>query len=392
MGKDSVVITFNNASQVFYPGQIVDGNVQLTVVESLKTKEIRLTFIGDAHVRWVESRSTNHGTVTVAYTGHEDYFNITVPLLQKQANQSGDIILPKGVYNYPFNFQLPLNIPSSYEAVIGRVRYAVVVTVVKPWAFNLVTMGPFTVVSLLDLNKLPNVANGGTAEDEKTLCCLCCKSGPISAKVTTDRLGYVPGEAIKFSAEISNLSNRQMECSKAQLVMKVQYHARGKSRTVMNVLAEYTRPPISAGDTDVWDGYKLHVPPVPPSFLTGCTIIEIQYYVMIIVDPSGPSFDLEVPLEVTIGSIPLVTVAQMYGIPSKENVYGVVGHGMLPPSEQFPDNVPKPVMAESVMGGVNVNAEDPNAESSHNFAPVYTYYNWEKPDPNVTFHIVKEEA
>ncbi|KAL3866417.1 hypothetical protein ACJMK2_043718 [Sinanodonta woodiana] len=392
MGKDSVFVIFNNASRVFYPGQIVEGNVQLTVVESLKMREIRLTFTGDANVRWTESRSTKNGTVTVVYSNHENYFNTTVPLLQKQANQSDDIILPKGVYNYPFKFQLPLNIPSSYEAVIGRVRYAVVVTVDKPWAFDLVTMGPFTVVSLLDLNKLPNVAYGGTIADEKTLCCLCCKSGPIRATLTTDRLGYVPGEAIKFRAEISNLSNRQMECSKAQLVMKVQYHARRKTRTIMNVLATLKRPPIPAGETDVWDGYKLHVPSVPPSFLLGCKIIDIHYYVMIIVDPSGPSFDLNVPMEVTIGSIPLLTVAQMYGIPSTENVYGVVGHGMLPPSEHFPDNVPKPVMAESVMGGVNVNAEDPNAESSHNFAPVYTYYNWEKPDPNVTFQIVKEEA
>ncbi|KAL3866415.1 hypothetical protein ACJMK2_043716 [Sinanodonta woodiana] len=389
MEKDGVVIIFNNASQVFYPGQIVDGTVQLTVVESLKMREIRLAFTGDANVKWTELINGSHGEInTAVYRSHEIYFNSTVPVLQKEANQLRDITLRKGVYNYPFKFQLPLNIPSSYEAVIGRVRYAVVVSVEKPWAFDLVTMGPFTVVSLLDLNKLPNVAKGGTVADEKTLCCLCCKSGPIRAKITTDRLGYVPGEAIKFRAEIINLTNRQMKCSKAQLVMQVHYHGRGKTRTVMNVLSALKRPPTPAADTDVWDGCKLHVPPVPPSFLTGCKLIDIHYYVMIIVDP----FDLHVSMEVTIGSIPLLTVAQMYGIPSEENVYGVVGHGMLPPSEHFPDNIPKPVMAESIMGGVNVKADNPNAESSHNFAPVYPYYNWEKPDPNVTFQIVKEEA
>ncbi|KAL3866416.1 hypothetical protein ACJMK2_043717 [Sinanodonta woodiana] len=342
MAKDRIIISFNNASRVFYPGQIVEVNVQLTVVESLKMRE---------------------------------------------ANQLEDIILLKGVYNYPFKFQLPLNIPSSYESFNGRVGYAVIVAVDNPWPFGLETMGHFTVVSLLDLNKLPNVANGGTVEDEKTLCCLCCKSGPIRAMLSTDRLGYVPGEAIKFRAVITNLSNRQMECSKAQLIMKVHYHAGDETNTVMHVLSALKRPPIPAGATDYWSGYKLHVPPVPPSFLLGCKIIDIHYYIMIIVDPSGPSFDLNVPMEVTIGSIPLQTVAQMYGIPSAEDVHGVVGHGMLPPCEQFPDNIPKPVMAKRVIGGVNVNAVHP--ESSHYFAPVYPYYNWEKPDPNVTFQRAK---
>ena len=51
----------------------------------------------------------------------------------------------------------------------------------------------------------------GHSRDHKRLCCLCCKSGPISAVITSNRAGYVPGEMIGFNAEVDNLSNRNMK-------------------------------------------------------------------------------------------------------------------------------------------------------------------------------------
>ena len=43
---------------------------------------------------------------------------------------------------------------------------------------------------------------------DKFLCCLCCKSGPITGMIQLDRCGYVPGEAIQFNAEIQNMTSR----------------------------------------------------------------------------------------------------------------------------------------------------------------------------------------
>jgi len=39
------------------------------------------------------------------------------------------------------------------------------------------------------------------------LCCLCCKSGPITGVLRLDKSGYVPGEAIYLLGEVQNLSN-----------------------------------------------------------------------------------------------------------------------------------------------------------------------------------------
>lgn len=57
------------------------------------------------------------------------------------------------------------------------------------------------------------------SSNEKTLCCLCCASGPIHASFGIDRQGFVPGEAIQLTAEISNGSNRKIDKSYVELKM-----------------------------------------------------------------------------------------------------------------------------------------------------------------------------
>ena len=56
-------------------------------------------------------------------------------------------------------------------------------------------------------------------EDDKMICCLCCASGPISARLRLDRSGYVPGEYITLGGEIDNQSTRKVKNIKLQLQM-----------------------------------------------------------------------------------------------------------------------------------------------------------------------------
>lgn len=51
------------------------------------------------------------------------------------------------------------------------------------------------------------------------LCCLCCKSGPIIAKLRLDKIGYAPGEVIPIDAEITNRSRRKIAGITATLQM-----------------------------------------------------------------------------------------------------------------------------------------------------------------------------
>ena len=60
--------------------------------------------------------------------------------------------LPRGYNQYPFSFQLPYNIPCSFEHNVGYVRYTVNAVIDRPWKFNHECKAAFTVVSSLDLN------------------------------------------------------------------------------------------------------------------------------------------------------------------------------------------------------------------------------------------------
>ena len=68
--------------------------------------------------------------------------------------------LPPGTHFYPFSFQLPPNLPSSFEGGDGHVRYTIrgVMDRVSWRKKEKDTKKPFTVIALLDLNLYPNAA------------------------------------------------------------------------------------------------------------------------------------------------------------------------------------------------------------------------------------------
>lgn len=61
-----------------------------------------------------------------------------------------------GRHVFPFQFQLPSGLPSSFESFDGYVRYTVKSTIDRPWKFDHNTKRPFTIISILDLNQFPH--------------------------------------------------------------------------------------------------------------------------------------------------------------------------------------------------------------------------------------------
>lgn len=63
---------------------------------------------------------------------------------------------PAGNYSYPFQMQLPNSLPSSFEGAHGNVRYYIKCAIDRPWKFDHKTKRVFTVISQLDLNRVPD--------------------------------------------------------------------------------------------------------------------------------------------------------------------------------------------------------------------------------------------
>ncbi|KAK3601187.1 hypothetical protein CHS0354_004388 [Potamilus streckersoni] len=400
MGKLNIFeITLSNPQGIYFAGQSLQGHVTVELNDGMKMRGVRLKFHGRADVHWTETESTGTGddtrTETYTYSATETYFNFET-LLFGPGNDTTD--LQAGRHTFPFVFQLPTNLPSSYESSIGYIRYYLKGIIDKPWKFDHTTKKVFTIIGVLDLNQEPTATMPQQGHEQKYLCCLCCRTGPISAHFQIDRRGYVPGDSIILNAEISNNSNRTMSASRVRLIMVARYHATTKSMRVTTEVARVQHGEIAPFGSDTWSSDRMAIPPLPPSYLAGCKIIDIVYILQFEVDPTGPSFDLEIPLEIIIGTIPLRSAVppqflSQYPPPSTMPLppagfdapfytKGIATNE--PTTPPMPTStlpyLPPPSYAECVFGKVSTKGDDDNEYTmgDKDFAPVYTYYDWSK--------------
>ncbi|XP_046337172.2 arrestin domain-containing protein 3-like isoform X1 [Haliotis rufescens] len=311
MGKlDVFVVTYSKERPVYFPGQPVQGQVTVELNDTMKIRGIRLRLKGMARVHWTERKSSGSGgSRTEHFSAEEEYFKTSFLLAGRWNDEPGqDINLPAGRHTFPFSYNLPSQLPSSFVGDCGFVHYDAKCTIEKPWNFNNEAITSFRVQNRLDLNRERKATKPAHLSKSKTLCCLCCASGPISANFSINRQGYVPGEAIIINAEIENLSNRIIKKSKVFLKEEVEYHATTETKFKIRDVAKLKHGEISQGETHYWNDEQLVVPPLTPSYLKGCSIINITYSVMLDVTPAGPCSDLVLYLSVIIGNIPLQDV------------------------------------------------------------------------------------
>lgn len=110
----------------------------------------------------------------------------------------------------------------------------------------------------------------------------CFDYGAIECNVVLDRGAYVPGENILVSGTIANRSSIAVKMSRAVLVETIQYFARNKVIKVeKRELSVRTRPRIRPHSIDEWIKEPLFVPPLPPTNLSGCHLIKIDYDVFV---------------------------------------------------------------------------------------------------------------
>lgn len=217
--------------------------------------------------------------------------------------------LPAGTHTYPFSCALPPSLPSSFEGEFGHVRYTIKVTLDRPWKFDQDMKMAFTVISPVDLNLNPNVKEPFKLELEKTFCCLCCRSGPLSVVAMIPVTGYVSGQVLPITCECDNASNVGINVVKFILRKKVTFytqHPSAEKRESKETIAELSIGPVAGGETRTFN-QQLEIPALPPTNLVNCGIISLDYDLHIECDVSGPHRNLSGNIPITLGTIPLAS-------------------------------------------------------------------------------------
>jgi len=156
----SVTFQLANGQDRFYPGNVVSGHVTFTLNEEVTSvKEVIVSITGKSRLRWTEHRNKQ----TYVYSNSERYFKHKVQLLNAT---SGSSTLQQGTYTYPFSFQIPADIPSSFtfsSCATAAVEYYVKGTIKRSGLhFNIKEKHVFHVLGGTPLTACPSDAMVGS--------------------------------------------------------------------------------------------------------------------------------------------------------------------------------------------------------------------------------------
>ncbi|KAJ1521956.1 hypothetical protein ONE63_002287 [Megalurothrips usitatus] len=309
---------FDNPYATFYTGQTVTGRITVSVDKPKTIRAITVVFKGEAEVKWSESETKQDSqgkdyTDYTDYKANETYYENQFYLV---GSANGELEIPAGEHSYPFSCQIPLSAPSSFEGEHGHIRYtAKAVLDRSAWKFNSECKAAFTVVAPLDLNTLPQVKEPIEFENSKSFCCFWCKSGPLTLTVRLPVSGYVPGQTIPFQIEIENGSNIRIHPINCVLRKEVKWHAQTpiqKTKISKTTLADIAvDDEVNPHDSKSFSK-DIVVPAVPPSNLSNCGIIDLEYILKIEAVAGGCHRNLSARIPIVMGTIPLLTGPTAY--------------------------------------------------------------------------------
>ncbi|XP_059473871.1 arrestin domain-containing protein 17-like isoform X2 [Neocloeon triangulifer] len=393
MGLEKFQIFFDNPQAVFYAGQNVSGRIVVVNSTPKKIRGINVKIKGEAEVSWTETRqhssdsnnttmdnvtTTPNNTTTdtqETFSAEEVYFENKFVAF----GGGGDQTLNPGEHMYPFNYVLPINLPSSFEGEFGHVRYTVRAVLDRPWKFDQEAKAAFTVISPLDLNADPKLAAPVTKQKSKKFCCWCCASNPVNIVLTLPTGGAVPGETLLPTLDIENNSRVYLSLITLKLVKSVTYKARGGNTKKVEVsIAEKNLGYVDSGQSHTFEREALQIPPLPPSNLNNCSVIDLEYYLEAHFSPSSFYCSFQVRLPVVVGTIPLSLNFAQYA-PAVQNP--PLGWNFSPSaphrdgSPNYPD-LPPPTYEASVFGARSTVERTDNqfVFGEKNFAPMYPVY------------------
>ncbi|XP_041375090.1 arrestin domain-containing protein 17-like [Gigantopelta aegis] len=374
MKLEKFEISFDNTRGVFCSGEQVKGNVIISLKQPMKMKKITLYFEGRSKSHW----EVKHGRSKTDYRANEPYIHHVMLLF---GNDETSQEHAAGYHTYPFSLMLSPNLPSSFEGRRGYVRYFCKASINRPWKFDEHTKRAFTVIHHLDLNFLPEATMPIVAEQEQAIEGFCCSAGYVSARLQLAKTGYVPGEPLAYNIDVYNKSDNKVDKIQLELKQVVTYTGYSDSLFSSGHPKQHTKIDqfsLCSHSCNLKKNTEEHlnriatIPSLPPSKMEGCSIIDITYFLSLIVSVGWTNITVE--RMIIIGTVPIQQFHSFSIVPSTEPT--------APPLEPPDYSEPPPSYEESVFHSAPMGDEPEEAHTTGgmtNWAPSYIYYNWNQP-------------
>ncbi|XP_015518160.1 arrestin domain-containing protein 2 isoform X2 [Neodiprion pinetum] len=292
------LILFDNTNLLYFPGHFLSGRVLIELDDEAYVSGLHFHVVGEGVVRVRSQRAER-------VYDKENYIDFRMRLLGEPGE--GPSLLSPGIHSFPFKLGLPLGLPSTFLGKHGWVQYYCKAALREPGGLTHKNQQVFIVMNPIDLNLEPPIlAQPARLEVEQRVGVSCVSGGPVFCRVSLDRGGYVPGETIGISATVSNRSKVTMKSTKASLTETIQYLCRGKVlASETRELASVSRGKIRPGDGEEWLNEQMYVPPLPPTNLRGCHLINILYHVYFVITPKSLDKEIKLQIPIVLATYPL---------------------------------------------------------------------------------------
>uniref|UniRef100_A0A1B0EUE3 Putative arrestin domain-containing protein 3 n=1 Tax=Lutzomyia longipalpis TaxID=7200 RepID=A0A1B0EUE3_LUTLO len=302
-----VEFTPTTPTTVYYSGQLLAGNVRLTMGRPQRLRAICIYVTGSGRVSWTSYTAITDKIETVEHSGNEEYINCCTCAYNAASGSSFE--LPAGVNVYSFKFTLPMWLPSSFEGTHGYIRYAVDVVLERPWKFDKTFKKPFPVCRTLDLNRDLSLSLPAQMEYKKQFVLSYATRGILSITVNVLKTGYVSGGVIPIEAVVANNSsysiNKIAFSIRKIITYKCTYPMKAEKEEVTTVKEKFVDCLIENEQISFME--RLEIPETTPTTLHFCNVLNIAYEARVVAVVPGLTANPSVAIPIVIGTIPFAT-------------------------------------------------------------------------------------
>ncbi|KAE9551873.1 hypothetical protein FO519_004922 [Halicephalobus sp. NKZ332] len=306
---------------VYYAGEPLTGCVVLENSENIKIRGIRVLLRGKAHVQLKVMKSGERKTLK------DDQYLLDEKIViwgkDKHEEPDATQILPRGMHQFNFAFQLPqCQMPCSLETRMGTIRYYVKCIIDIPYAsspqgikyFSLI--GPH--IDCMEEKYLASLCG----QDHKVRCFRCCQRGTIALRVVLERTAYCCGENLRIKAHIENRQDFTINLN-IKLFQVIEYRIEkgvlGETKNITSTVLEYRSPTVNENTQAKFDSsleqHPIKIPVVPPTMVGVCRLLQIYYMLKVSVEDERKNESLEMEFPLTIATIPYRSPqTQLYSI------------------------------------------------------------------------------
>ncbi|CAL8096139.1 unnamed protein product [Orchesella dallaii] len=257
-----------NTKRYYYPGDTVSGQVVVTPTETIYCHGMYVAFEGKAVVTFKTLGETR--------TKNEDICKMESYILGKNIPHAGMKKMLVQTQEFNFSFELPLDLPSSFNGKLGVINFQVVVYLVRSDTYHVKqTEKTIKVRGTLDLHEFHPDSFRSVTYLAPT------RRPPLTCTLQLNKGGFLPCEKITFTIELFNPDEREIDEITLTFLKKVTYKVR-ESKSAKATVAFINKSSMDEVTPTIWSG-TIPVPKdlQPTQFGAPIEIIDLQYAIQI---------------------------------------------------------------------------------------------------------------